>query len=109
MKTAFSDAAANVPGEPKMWDHLSFVIKRLRERLWIKPLIVCVLSIGAVFLANFMDTTELGRSLPEITKDSTETLLKILASSMLMMATSWPQWWPLMRRQVVPRRRAHSR
>ncbi len=70
-----------------MWDHLSFVIKRLRERLWIKPLILCVLSIGAVFLANLMDMTDLGSFLPEITKESTETLLKIMASSMLMMAT----------------------
>lgn len=70
-----------------MWDYLSFFFKRLRERLWIKPLIVCVLSIGAVFLANLMDLTELGRFLPEISKKSTETLLKILASSMLMMAT----------------------
>ena len=70
-----------------MWDNLSFVIKRLRERLWIKPLIVCVLSIGAVFLANLMDMAELGHLLPEITKESAETLLKIMASSMLMMAT----------------------
>lgn len=76
-----------MPGNPKMWDHLSFVIKRLRERLWIKPLIVCALSIGAVFLANLMDMTELGRFVPEITNESTETLLKIMASSMLMMAT----------------------
>jgi uncharacterized membrane protein len=87
MESAFSDAAANVPGEPKMWDHLSFVIKRLRERLWIKPLIICVLSIGAVFFANLFDMTEFGRFLPAITKESTETLLKIMASSMLMMAT----------------------
>ena len=65
-----------------MWDHLGFVIKRLRERLWIKPLIVCALSIGAVFLANLMDMTELGRFVPEITNESTETLLKIMASSM---------------------------
>ena len=70
-----------------MWDHLSFVIKQPRERLWIKPLIVCVLSIGAVFLANLMDMTELGRFLPKITKESAETLLKIMASSMLVMAT----------------------
>ncbi len=70
-----------------MWEHLSFVFKRLRERLWIKPLIVCVLSIGAVFLANLTDMTELGRFVPEITRESTETLLKIMASSMLMMAT----------------------
>ncbi|MDY0281518.1 MAG: DUF2254 domain-containing protein [Salinivirgaceae bacterium] len=70
-----------------MLDHLSFILKHFRERLWIKPLIVCVLSIAAVFLANLMDMTEIGRFLPEITKDSTETLLRIMAASMLMMAT----------------------
>ncbi len=70
-----------------MWDHMSFVLKRLHERLWIKPLIVCVLSIGAVLLANPMDMTEFGGSLPEVSREATETLLKIMASSMLMMAT----------------------
>lgn len=70
-----------------MWDYLSFIIKRLRERLWIKPLIMCVLSIGAVFLANLMDMSELRRFLPEITKESTEILLRIMASSMMIMAT----------------------
>jgi uncharacterized membrane protein len=34
-----------------------------------------------------MDMAELGHLLPEITKESAETLLKIMASSMLMMAT----------------------
>jgi uncharacterized membrane protein len=87
MKSAISDTAANVRGEPKMWDHLSFVIKRLRERLWIRPLIVGVLSIGAVFLANLLDTPEVGRFLPEVTTESTVTVLKIMASSMLIMAT----------------------
>ena len=87
MKSAFSDVAANVPGEPKIWDRLSFVSKHLRERLWIRPLIVCVFSIDAAFLANLMDSTELGRSLPDITREAVETLLKIVASSMLMMAT----------------------
>ena len=70
-----------------MWDHLSFAISRLREQLWVKPLIICGLSIGAVLLASLLDMTELGRFLPEISKDSTETLLKIMASSMLVMAT----------------------
>jgi uncharacterized membrane protein len=87
MKSAFSDAAASAPGEPKMWDHLSFVIKRLHEQLWIKPLIVCVLSISIVFLANLVHLAELGPFLPEITQESTVTLLKIMASSMLIMAT----------------------
>jgi uncharacterized membrane protein len=70
-----------------MWDHLSFVVERLRERLWIRPLIVGVLSIGAVFLANLMHVAELSPYLPEISKESTVTLLTIMASSMLIMAT----------------------
>lgn len=70
-----------------MGDHLSFVIKRLRERLWVKPLVICVLSIGAVFLANLMDMSDFGRFLPEIKKESTESVLEILASSMLVTAT----------------------
>lgn len=70
-----------------MWDNLSFILKHFRERLWVKPLIVCVLSCATVFLANLVDTSELGRFLPNVTEESTETLLKIMASSMLMMAT----------------------
>ena len=70
-----------------MWDQLRFVVSRIRERLWIKPLIVCVLSIGAVLLADAMDMADLGRFLPEVAEESTETLLRIMASSMLMMAT----------------------
>ena len=69
-----------------MWDQLSFFFKRLRDQLWIKPLAACVLSIGAVYFANLRDIAVLGGFLPEITKDSTETLLKIMASSMLIMA-----------------------
>jgi uncharacterized membrane protein len=84
---ACRDAAANVPGGPKMWEQLSFVISRIRERLWIKPFLVCMLSIGAVLLADFMDMSDLGRFLPKIAEESTETLLKFMASSMLMMAT----------------------
>lgn len=70
-----------------MWDQLSFVISRIRERLWIKPLFVCALSIAAVFIADLLDMTGLGHFVPKIDKESTETLLRIMASSMLMMAT----------------------
>lgn len=70
-----------------MKEKFSFVVSRLRERLWIKPVGFCILSIAAVFLASLLDMTELGRFLPECSKESTETLLKIMASSMLVMAT----------------------
>lgn len=68
-------------------DQLFFFFKRLSERLWIKPLAICLLSIGALALANLVDLTSVGRSLPDVSKDSTETLLRVLASSMLVMAT----------------------
>lgn len=70
-----------------MKEKVSFVVSRLRERLWIKPVSFCLLSIAAVFLASLLDMTELGRLLPEFSKESTEALLKIMASSMLVMAT----------------------
>lgn len=70
-----------------MWNRLSFAVKRIREKLWIKPLVACMLSIGAVYLSDRMDTAGRGDLLPAIEEGSTETLLRIMASSMLMMAT----------------------
>ncbi len=70
-----------------MTDRLQFLLNRLRERLWVKPLVVCLVSIGGVFLAHLADGTGLGRLVPEITPESIEALLKIIASSMLVIAT----------------------
>ncbi len=70
-----------------MWERWKYFLNRAGERLWVKPLVVCLLSIGAVFAAHLADGTGLGDFVPEITQDSNETLLKIMASSMLVMAT----------------------
>ena len=70
-----------------MTDRWQFVLNRLRERLWVKPLAVCLVSIGGVFLAHLADGTGLGRLVPEITPESIEALLKIIAASMLVIAT----------------------
>lgn len=70
-----------------MKDRLSFLLNRIGERLWIKPLIMCLLSIGIVFLAHLADQTQLGKHLPKISIESIETLLSIIASSMLVIAT----------------------
>ncbi len=70
-----------------MTDRLQFFLNRLRERLWVKPLVVCLISVGGVFLAHVADGTGLGRLVPEITRDSIESLLKIIAASMLVIAT----------------------
>jgi uncharacterized membrane protein len=70
-----------------MGDRLKFFLNRISERLWVKPLAMCLLSIAAAFLAKTADNTEIGRFVPEITPDSIETLLTIISASMLVIAT----------------------
>ncbi len=68
-------------------NHLAFVLRRLRERLWARPLVMCVLSIGAVFCAALADRFAPATFLPRIRADSLESLLTIQASSMMVIAT----------------------
>lgn len=68
-------------------DRLRFLLNRFRERLWVKPLVVCLLSIAAVFVAKFADGTALGQLAPVIAVDSIKKLLSIMAASMLVIAT----------------------
>jgi uncharacterized membrane protein len=70
-----------------MTDRWQFLLNRLRERLWVKPLAVCLVSIGGVFLAHVADGTGLGRLVPEIAPEAIEALRKIIAASMLVIAT----------------------
>lgn len=70
---------------------LVFFLNRLKEKLWIKPLFFCILSIIAALLARLADNQPLGVNLeqlvPNITRESIEDLLKITAASMLVIAT----------------------
>lgn len=68
-------------------DRLRFVVNRFGERLWVKPLAVCILSIAAVFVAKLADRVDLDQAVPDITGDSLEALLSIMAASMLVIAT----------------------
>ena len=68
-------------------DRFRFIISRIKERLWVKPLILCVLSIGGSFIAKLADDIGLAAVLPEVDSDSVESLLSIMASSMLVIAT----------------------
>lgn len=70
-----------------MGDRLRFLLNRINERLWVRPLFICMLSIAGVFLAKAADDTSISRFIPKITPDSIETLLSILSSSMLVIAT----------------------
>lgn len=68
-------------------DRLRFVLNRIREKLWVKPLLMCVLAIGGAFLAKAADYTIMKYLVPEISVDSIENLLNIMATSMLIIAT----------------------
>jgi uncharacterized membrane protein len=70
-----------------MFESLSFALHRIGERLWVKPLLVCLVSVLGVFLASLADGTGLGEVVPDVSQDSIESLLKIVAASMLVMAT----------------------
>ncbi len=70
-----------------MGDRFKFFIKRIGEKLWVKPLEMCVLSTTTVFLAKMVDTFQIDRMVPAVTPDSIETLLAIISASMLVIAT----------------------
>ncbi len=69
-----------------MKDKLRFYLGRLAEKLWVKPLFVCLLSIGAAFLAQTMDHFALFQHVPEVNAKSVEVLLDVISATMLMMA-----------------------
>ena len=65
---------------------LRFNLARLRERLWLKPLLSCILSLAAVFIAGQADDRALTAHLPDISPESLETILSIMSASMLVIA-----------------------
>lgn len=66
---------------------LKFLLNRLHERLWVKPLVACALSIVGVMLAKAVGWCEIFVEAPLVTTTSIETLLAILSASMLVIAT----------------------
>ena len=63
-----------------------FYLARLRECLWLKPLISCVMSLVAAFTAKLADYVVPAQFFPNISSDSIETLLTIISASMLVIA-----------------------
>ena len=60
---------------------------RLRERLWVKPLVMSVLSAVTVFFVKMLDIEQAAQFVPRVTEESVTTLLTILSGSMLMIGT----------------------
>lgn len=70
-----------------MDDRSRFLLNRISERLWVKPLVMCVLSVLGVLLAGMADGTRLTGMVPDISAASIENLLNVMAASMLVIAT----------------------
>jgi uncharacterized membrane protein len=70
-----------------MYERLKFFINRIRERLWVKPLLMCVVAIAIAFISKSTDYTGLGEYVPEISTALIKTLLTIISTSMLGIAT----------------------
>ena len=68
-------------------DRVRVFLNRFRHRLWVKPLLVCLLSIAVAFVAKLADGTELVEIAPKVSSASIEALLSVMASSMLVIAT----------------------
>lgn len=66
---------------------LQWALQRLREKLWLRPLLACLVSILSVWIAAWLDRIPIPLPLPKISVDSLEFLLSVLATSMLVMAT----------------------
>lgn len=70
-----------------MVERLLFFWNRLRERLWVKPALLCLFSVAGIFVAKAGDLLDLGAVLPSVTTESVDALLSIMAASMLVIAT----------------------
>lgn len=70
-----------------MTSRLAFILKRLRERLWVRPLMYCFLSVGGALFARVSDTVTLPAYAPDIAAETNKALLSIMAASMLVIAT----------------------
>ncbi len=68
-------------------DRIRFAVNRLRERLWVKPLAFALLSLAAILLVKQADRISLDKFSPPLTAASLESLLVVMASSMLVIAT----------------------
>jgi len=68
-------------------NRVRFILAKLHEKLWFKPLLAAVFSIAAVFIAKLADGTPLAQIAPHISVETIDKLLSIMASSMLLIAT----------------------
>jgi uncharacterized membrane protein len=70
-----------------MNENIYFAFKKIRDKLWFRPVIFCLISILGALLAHVADRTTLDELVPDIKTESITELLNIISSSMLVIAT----------------------
>lgn len=70
-----------------MGDRIRFLYNRIKEHLWVKPLVICIFSIIIAFLAKLADQIQFLEAVPEVSVTSLTVLLSITTGSMLGVAT----------------------
>ena len=68
-------------------DRFRFLSRQLLNHLWVRPAAVGLLSMIAAFTARWADRTRLATMVPKMSADSIESLLSLMAASMLVIAT----------------------
>ncbi|GGD54795.1 DUF2254 domain-containing protein [Lacimicrobium alkaliphilum] len=68
-------------------DKIRFLLQQLSKQLWLKPLVISVLSVLVAFLAKLAEGTSLAEWVPEVTFESVSRLLSVMSSSMMVIAT----------------------
>ncbi|WP_088328965.1 DUF2254 domain-containing protein [Lacimicrobium sp. SS2-24] len=68
-------------------DRIRFLLQQLSKQLWLKPLVISLLSVSVAFLAKFAEGTELANWMPQVTFESVSHLLSVMSSSMMVIAT----------------------
>ncbi len=66
---------------------LKFTLRRLREKLWIKPIGYVLLAVAAVYLAQLADRLPPSDLVPDISYETLDKLLSVISASMLGVAT----------------------
>lgn len=69
-----------------MRKNLKYFLNVLSEKLWIKPLIFCLLSIAGAFAAHLADNSFIDDIAPDIEKSSLKDLLSTLSATMLVIS-----------------------
>lgn len=70
-----------------MFSRLQFYLNRLTERLWIRPMLMCLISVAGAFVAKLYEYTPLAGGTPSLSYGSVRVLLTTMAGSMLVIAT----------------------